>query len=34
MKYELPDMQMDENLRLAALKPIQKMLDISAAAGL
>ena len=34
MKYELPNVEMDESLRLAALKPIQKMLEISAAAGL
>ena len=34
MKYELPDIIMDEDLRKAALKPIQRMMDISAAAGL
>ena len=34
MKYEMPNVTMDESLRLAALKPIQKMLDISKAAGL
>jgi quinolinate synthase len=30
MKYELPEIIMDENLRLASLKPIQRMLEISA----
>ena len=34
MKYELPDIEMDEDLRKAALKPIQRMMEISAAAGL
>lgn len=34
MKYEMPDIIMDEQLRLAAKKPIDKMLEISAAAGL
>lgn len=34
MKYEKPDIVMDEALRLAAKKPIDKMLEISAAAGL
>ncbi|WP_300602008.1 quinolinate synthase NadA [Niabella sp.] len=34
MKYELPDIIMDETLRLAAKKPIDRMLEISAAAGL
>ena len=34
MKYELPDIIMDEDLRKAALKPIQRMMEISAAAGL
>ena len=34
MKYETPEITMDENLRLASLKPITKMLDISKAAGL
>ena len=29
MKYELPEVTMDENLRLAAKKPIQRMLDLS-----
>jgi quinolinate synthase len=31
MKYELPEIIMDEEVRLASLKPIQRMLDISAA---
>ncbi len=31
MKYELPEIIMDEEIRLASLKPIQRMLDISAA---
>lgn len=34
MEYELPDINMDETLRLAARKPIQRMLEISAKAGL
>lgn len=34
LQYEQPEILMDESLRLAALKPIQKMLDISKAAGL
>lgn len=34
MAYETPEIIMDENLRLAALKPMQKMLEISKAAGL
>ncbi|HRH49074.1 MAG TPA: quinolinate synthase NadA [Panacibacter sp.] len=34
MKYEIPEITMDENLRLASLKPITRMLDISRAAGL
>nr|WP_223709434.1 quinolinate synthase NadA [Niabella beijingensis] len=34
MKYEMPDIIMDESLRLAAKKPIDRMLEISAAAGL
>lgn len=34
MEYELPEIVMDEDLRLAALKPIQRMLEISARAGL
>ena len=29
MKYELPEIIMDEELRLAAKKPIDKMLEIS-----
>lgn len=34
MEYETPEIIMDENLRLAAKKPIERMLDISRAAGL
>lgn len=34
MEYEEPEITMDEDLRVAALKPIQRMLDISKAAGL
>ncbi len=34
MEYELPEITMDENLRLAAQKPIQRMLDISKQYGL
>ncbi len=34
MRYEQPDIEMDEELRKAARKPIDRMLEISAAAGL
>ncbi len=34
LEYEEPEILMDEALRLAALKPIQRMLEISKAAGL
>ncbi|MCX6324108.1 MAG: quinolinate synthase NadA [Sphingobacteriales bacterium] len=34
MKYEIPEITMDENLRLAAKKPIDRMLAISAQYGL
>lgn len=34
MEYEQPELIMDENLRLQALKPIQRMLEISARYGL
>ena len=34
MEYELPELTMDEELRVAARKPIQRMLDISAQYGL
>ena len=34
MKYELPEINMEENLRLAAKKPIDRMMEISRAAGL
>jgi len=34
MKYETPEITMEESLRVAAKKPIDRMLEISAAAGL
>lgn len=34
MEYELPEITMDEDLRLAAKKPIERMLEISARYGL
>lgn len=34
MQYELPEITMDETLRIAAKKPIDRMLEISKAAGL
>ncbi len=34
MKYELPEINMEEELRLSALKPIKRMLEISSQAGL
>jgi quinolinate synthase len=34
MEYELPEIIMDEELRLAALKPIKRMLEISSKSGL
>ena len=34
MEYEMPAIYMDEQLRLAAKKPIDRMLEISAKAGL
>jgi quinolinate synthase len=34
MKYEVPEITMDEELRLAAKKPIDRMLEISARYGL
>jgi quinolinate synthase len=34
MEYELPEITMDEELRIAAKKPIDRMLEISARAGL
>ncbi len=34
MKYELPELTMNEDLRLAALKPMKRMLEISARYGL
>jgi quinolinate synthase len=30
MKYELPEIEMEESLRVAAGKPIDRMLEISA----
>jgi quinolinate synthase len=34
MEYELPEINMDEDLRMEAKLPIQRMLEISAKAGL
>lgn len=34
MEYESPELTMDEDLRIAALKPIKRMLEISASLGL
>jgi quinolinate synthase len=34
MQYELPELLMDEELRLAAKKPIDRMLDISNRLGI
>lgn len=34
MKYEAPEIMMEENLRIAAKKPIDRMMEISRAAGL
>lgn len=34
MRYELPEILMDEELRLKALKPMERMMEISKAAGL
>jgi quinolinate synthase len=34
MAYETPEIKMDEELRVAALKPMERMLEISRAAGL
>jgi quinolinate synthase len=34
MQYEQPEITMDENLRIAAKKPMDRMLEISRAAGL
>ena len=34
MKYETPEIKMEENLRLAALKPMERMMEISRNAGL
>ena len=32
--YQVPEINMEEELRLAALKPIKRMLEISSQAGL
>lgn len=34
MQYEMPEIEMEEKLRVAALKPIERMLEISARYGL
>jgi quinolinate synthase len=34
MKYEQPEILMEESLRQAALKPIKRMLEISKQAGI
>ena len=34
MKYELPEITMDEDLRIAAKKPIDRMLELSSQLGL
>ena len=34
MEYELPEITMDENIRLAAKKPIDRMLELSKQFGL
>jgi quinolinate synthase len=34
MEYEMPEILMDEELRLAALRPIKRMLDISSRVGI
>ena len=34
MEYELPELTMEEDLRIAALKPIRRMLELSASLGL
>ena len=34
LKYELPELTMDESLRIAAKKPMDRMMEISRAAGL
>jgi quinolinate synthase len=34
MAYETPEITMEEELRVAALKPMERMLEISRAAGL
>ena len=34
MKYEVPEISMDEEIRIRAKKPIDRMLEISAQHGL
>jgi quinolinate synthase len=34
LKYELPEILMDEDLRIAAKKPIDRMMELSAKFGL
>jgi len=34
MEYEMPEIEMEERLRIKAKKPIDRMLEISAKAGL
>jgi quinolinate synthase len=34
LQYETPELTMEEDLRLAALKPIERMLEISKQVGL
>jgi quinolinate synthase len=34
MKYELPEITMEENLRVAAKRPIDRMLELSRQFGL
>jgi quinolinate synthase len=34
LKYELPEILLDESTRIAAAKPIEKMLEISQSLGL
>jgi quinolinate synthase len=33
MEYEMPEIEMDEELRFAVKKPIKKMLEVSKKAG-
>ena len=34
LKYELPEIEVDEKIAEKAIKPIQRMLDISASLGI